>query len=318
MAPKAKQMNTLSAYVDSDMDDELDNAGSADVPSPGSNQENITAPAKRGRPKTKAAGARFSKAKVPVRRASGGAGVSKKKAAPRKKVASKREPLREQTNIQRASDTEEVDESAAHSNGDVDTMEGVLMDDQTATKQPAKRKPAAKGKKQAEKEPEPQAKATEKDGEFEYTPTVARQSKISTKPTAAAQKAGVGRPKVAKEIPETQEEPMDLDPSSLPMGEDAMPQSVYRQTSNLRASSKTRQPALNRRRGGSASDTERAASDPTLRRKLGDVTKKFENLEMRYNNLKEIGIEEAKANFEKLKASSEAKSKGAPPLHRAA
>lgn len=50
-----------------------------------------------------------------------------------------------------------------------------------------------------------------------------------------------------------------------------------------------------------------------MRRRLGDITKKFESLELRYNNLKDVGIEEAKANFEKLKASSEAKSKGTLP-----
>ena len=103
---------------------------------------------------------------------------------------------------------------------------------------------------------------------------------------------------------------MDVDHSPLPMDEDAIPQSVYHQTSNFRAQSKTRQPTVVRRRAGSASDTERAGSDPLLRRKLGDITKKFESLELKYNNLKEVGIEEAKVNFEKLKASSEAKSKG--------
>ncbi|KAL8822376.1 MAG: hypothetical protein Q9191_006888 [Dirinaria sp. TL-2023a] len=312
--PKAKPITTLSAMVDSDMDDELDNAGSAAFTAPDSNQENNTAPAKKGRPRTKAAGARFSKAKAPARRASGGAGVGKKKAVPRKKGVGKREPLKEQTNVQHGSDTEEVDEFGAHATEDVEPTEDVSMDEQPAKKQPAKRKPAAKGKRQAEKEPELQSKPSEKDGEFEYTPTVARQSKSNAKPAVAAQKAAVGRPQRAKEIPETQEEPMDIAPSSLPMDEDVIPQSVYRQTSNFGAGSKPRQPAVTRRRAGSASDTERTTSDPALRRKLGDVTKKFENLEMKYNNLKETGIEEAKANFEKLKASSEAKTKAANDL----
>ena len=314
--PKAKPITTLSAFVDSDMDDELDNADPAPFTAPDSNQENTAAPAKKGRAKTKAAGARFSKPKAPARRASGGAGVSKRKAVPKKKGANTREPLKEQPNIQHASDAEEVDESGAQMTEDIEPMEDVSMDEQPTKKQPAKRKPAARGKKQAEKEPEVQPKVVEKDGEFEYTPTIPRQSKVSVKPTNAAQKAGAGRPKGGKEIPETQEEPMDIEPSSLPMDEDAIPQSVYRQTTNLRANSKARQPAVSRKRAGSASDTERAASDPTLRRKLGDVIKKFENLEMKYNNLKEVGIEEAKANFEKLKAASEAKNKGtsSPPL----
>ncbi|RMZ87635.1 hypothetical protein DV736_g5143, partial [Chaetothyriales sp. CBS 134916] len=58
------------------------------------------------------------------------------------------------------------------------------------------------------------------------------------------------------------------------------------------------------RRAASASDTERG--DPGLRRKLGDITRKFENVELKYRNLKEVGIGEANANMEKLRQRSEA------------
>ncbi|KIV84365.1 hypothetical protein PV11_00150 [Exophiala sideris] len=54
-----------------------------------------------------------------------------------------------------------------------------------------------------------------------------------------------------------------------------------------------------RRRAGSASDAERG--DPNLRRKLGDVTRKFENVDLKYRNLKEVGIHEANANMDKLR-----------------
>lgn len=54
-----------------------------------------------------------------------------------------------------------------------------------------------------------------------------------------------------------------------------------------------------RRRAGSASDAERG--DPNLRRKLGDITRKFENVDLKYRNLKEVGIHEANANMEKLR-----------------
>lgn len=61
-----------------------------------------------------------------------------------------------------------------------------------------------------------------------------------------------------------------------------------------------------RRRAGSASDTERAGGDPSLRRKLGDVTRKFENIDLKYRNLKDVGILEANANMEKLRKQCEA------------
>lgn len=54
--------------------------------------------------------------------------------------------------------------------------------------------------------------------------------------------------------------------------------------------------------------------DPATRRKLGEMTRKFEDLEMKFKNLREIGIKEAEANFDKLRSQSEAKSKG---IHKA-
>ena len=298
----------------SDMEDELDSAEQAQ-PSPDSNQENNAAPARKGRPRgIKAASAKFTKTKAPARRTSGGAMAGKKKAAPKKKAAAKRVPLKEQANVQNPDDTEEVDEFNAPPAEEEYPIEDVSMEEQPPAKEPPKRKkPAARGRKAAPKEPEPQSKATEKDGEFEYTPMRNGDAGFMHKLPANkdASKPAAGRKGTMKEIPETQAEPMDVDPPSVPeVEEDAIPQSTYRQTSNFGASSKTRQPPVNRRRGGSASDTERTGSDPALRRKLGDMAKKVENLEMRYNNLREVGVKEAEANFEKLKVQSEAKTKG--------
>ena len=71
-----------------------------------------------------------------------------------------------------------------------------------------------------------------------------------------------------------------------------------------RTASVSRQEPVFRRRAGSVSDTERG--DPMLRRKLGDITCKFENVDMKYKNLKEIGISDANANVEKLRKQCEA------------
>ena len=68
--------------------------------------------------------------------------------------------------------------------------------------------------------------------------------------------------------------------------------------------SKMRTEGIYRGRAGSLSDNERG--DPNLRRKLGDVTRKFENVELKYQNLKEVGIYEATANFDRLKQQCDA------------
>ena len=73
-----------------------------------------------------------------------------------------------------------------------------------------------------------------------------------------------------------------------------------------RRASRSRQESVFRRRAGSASDTERGCGDPNLRRKLGDLTRKLEDIELKYRSLKEVGILEASANMEKLRKQCEA------------
>lgn len=314
---KAKAITAATGLVDSDMDDELDSPDANALPSPDSNQENNTAPGKRGRPSRKAASARFSKAKAPAKRTNDATMAGKKKAAPKKRAVGKRAPFKEQANVQHASDTE-VAVVNAPANEEPDPIEDISMDEQPPVEEPPKsKKPVGRGRKAAAKESKPQSKATEKDGEFEYTPirNVGNDMFSSLQVNAKvgrgeenSKKSNNGKP---TEIAETQAEPMDVDPPSVPEDdEDAIPQSVYRQINKLRATSKTRQPPVNRRRAGSASDTERNGTDPALRRKLGEMSKKVDSLELRYNKLREVGVKQAEANFEKLKAQSEAKTKG--------
>ncbi|OJD11020.1 hypothetical protein AJ78_08125 [Emergomyces pasteurianus Ep9510] len=61
-----------------------------------------------------------------------------------------------------------------------------------------------------------------------------------------------------------------------------------------------------RKAGGGASDIEKGDSEAALRRKLGDMTKKYENMDMKYRNLREVGILEANSNVEKLRKQCEA------------
>lgn len=64
-----------------------------------------------------------------------------------------------------------------------------------------------------------------------------------------------------------------------------------------------------RERSGSASATERRGGDPELRRQLNDVTKKHENLKLKYQSLQEVG--NGNAQFEKLRSATEKKAREA-------
>ena len=314
--PRAKQVVSLSGLVDTDMEDDALNMDA--FPTPDSNQENVSSAKKRGRP-AKATAKRSAKTKAAGTRANGDS-ITPRKAVPRKKAGTKRAPLKEQTNVQHGEDTEEVDEFA---------KDDMAMDELVETKQPAKRKPPAKkGGRQAKKkpvdqnkaveeQPAEQPKATEKDGEFEYTPTATRQSKRSGRPTVQKAKGNVRHTSVdprrqEKVIPETQVA-MEIDqaePLEEDEDEDALPQSIFRRTNNARDKANQRQPTLARRRAGSVSETERGGDDPATRRKLGEMTKKFENLEIKYRALREEGIKEAATNFENYKTQSQANTKG--------
>ncbi|KAI0506220.1 chromosome segregation protein Csm1/Pcs1-domain-containing protein [Xylaria bambusicola] len=57
------------------------------------------------------------------------------------------------------------------------------------------------------------------------------------------------------------------------------------------------------RRPVSASDSE--LNDPSLRRRIGELTRKNEALEAKYRDLREIGVQEAERNFDRLRKQSE-------------
>lgn len=318
--PKGKPAASNPGPVDTNMDDDTLNLDA--FPTPDSNQENAGSARKKGRP-AKATAKKFTKSKAVGRRASGDS-IPPKKAAAKKKTVAKRAPLKEKTSARQAEDTEEVDEFVAEGNEDT------AMDELVETKQPAKRKaPAKRAGKQPKKRPvEPtavieeetaqQPKAMEKDGEFEYTPTATRQNRrpgrpAAQKPKASARQTSAESPPEDKIIPETQVA-MEIDQSELPEAyeedEEALPQSVFRRTNNMRAKTHQRQPLVSRKRAGSASDNERGGSDPATRRKLGEMTSRFEKLELKYQNLRDVGIKEANANFDKYKTQVQANAKG--------
>ena len=299
---KVETTASLSGLIDMDMEGDTIESIETD-PSPGSNQENAP-PTKRPRGRGRGAGSRPTKAaKAPTTR-SRPARVNKP--APKKKNPVKRTPLTEQRNEQHASDTEEIDDLARE--------EGVKA---TQARKPDKAVPQPK--KLPQKKVVEQARATVNDEEFEYTPT--RQNRLHPMrgsavqiPTGRERQGSTEQRQMQYVVPETQAGPMDID--QLESADDAenldeiVPQSEIRQAKHARANSRQPQPSVIRRRFGSVSDTERANGDPESRRRLGEMTRKFENLDSKYKNLRETGIKEADANLERLKAQAEAKPKG--------
>ncbi|KAI0478767.1 chromosome segregation protein Csm1/Pcs1-domain-containing protein [Xylariaceae sp. FL0804] len=61
-----------------------------------------------------------------------------------------------------------------------------------------------------------------------------------------------------------------------------------------------------------ASDSE--LHDPSMRRRVGDLTRKYETLEHKYRDLREIGVMEAERNYDRLKKQSEERADTASQL----
>lgn len=102
-------------------------------------------------------------------------------------------------------------------------------------------------------------------------------------------KAARGRPKGAKEpkeVDSTQEETKQEDPVS-----DEEPMEIEGD-------------------GYQITDVEDGASDATVRRKLGDMTRKYESLEARHRELRQVSVVEAGHNFERLQKQADESAAG--------
>ena len=306
---KSKPLASLSNLIDSDMENEHDEMDTSLDP----NEKNIVAgkSGKKGPGRaTKAKTATTRNTRLQAAQSKSAPIAAIKKPMPRKKNVAKRIVLKEQTGDEDDSNEDEI--------GDREQAGKFMGKEKSAgsTKEqvsnyPAKRgRPAKKSKGEPKGEPVQPAKATENDGEFEYTPVAVRTA--PKKPGPTAKHAASGRPNAPAEphsqtiIPETQ----------LP--------SLFQETQNLKEDGDTEeelpQSSLpqrrfpekfqSRKRAGSVSDADRATENPASRRRIGEVTKKLDAMDVKYKNLREVGIKEAEANFERLKAQSETQAAG--------
>lgn len=259
------------------------------MPTPDSGVENMAA-AKKGRGRPKSVAAKVTKSKAPARRVSGRVAAGKK---------GKRAPLSDKTNKQNnGSDTEEVEEFEQQ-----DTMIEDASDDELEVSVAA-----VKQRKPTTTKPKAVTKAVKTSSRTNYSinETAPEAPQLGSRAKPASKKQT--KRTVPEEIHETQESMMDMADDGDEEIDEPTLKPVPRQTAMSRATSQSRQTSVPRRRAGSASDSER--NDPAMRRKLGEMTKKFENLDLKYRNLREIGIKEAEHNFERLKKQSEDSSKG--------
>lgn len=112
-------------------------------------------------------------------------------------------------------------------------------------------------------------------------------------------------------IPETQHDDLKDESDDLEAGLEETPRPVKnRAVVNGRGASRVRPTPTRGRRAGSASDTERQGGDPALRRKLGDMTRKFENVDLKYRTLRDVGILEANASVEKWRKQCDVQAAG--------
>jgi hypothetical protein len=296
--PKSKQgHSTLSGLIESDSE----GAQFVDaMPTPDSAAEN-KAPGNKARGRPKVAAVKVTKTKAPARRTSGRL-TGKANPNPSATIKNKRTALADKTNQQYASETEEVEEFDM--NEDVDMGGQDIEDSLVAVKQTkpkaTKKRPTttAKGRSMPEI-------SLPKDS-IDATPEAPKPVSRVTKKRGPARKEIAADPSPEKVVMETQP-PMDIDADTEEEIVEETVTKTARNASGARSNSRHRQPSLQRRRAGSASDAER--NDPVLRRKLGEVTKKYENLHLKYQDLREIGLKEAERNFERLKKQSEEKTK---------
>jgi hypothetical protein len=281
MSKVQRRNTTLSGLIDSDSEDDH---FVASMPTPDSGAENQK-PGRKRRVDSKVAPMKVTKSKAPARRLSGRLNTKTKAPAAQKKGT--RKALADKTNEQYMSETEEVDEFA---------KEDVVMEIEDTIIEPRATK----------------AKATRKNATKKIEKPVQNDSKVAKPKGRPGRKKAAPKEPIIEELSpekvvmETQPSMMDLDEDSTEIVEEPIARTAHN-ASSARSSSQLRKPAVQSRRAGSASDTERG--DPNLRRKLSDMTNKYDSLHIKYQDLREIGIKEAERNYDQLKIESQEKEK---------
>lgn len=184
------------------------------------------------------------------------------------------------------------EESVVNSNDELDALQNDTKPATTTTR----------GRKKT-------ANHIETDGEFEYTPNNAARIQ-SLGPRAPSISPARNRGPTHDPGPESQRSGFEVDETILPdapaprRSVSASPSKAgYNRLAQLVANSPSK------RKPGSSSEVEKT-TEPELRRRIGDLTRKNDTLENRYNRLREVGVVQANANMEKLRKHCETITEG--------
>ena len=287
---------SLSGMIDTDAEEEATMATA--LPSPDSNQENVGR-AKRKPGKTKPHAKKFTRQK----RSSGDSVDLKPEGPSKAKTRKGKAPLKEHAG-NAALDMNETDEFA-HSDG------ASIAQKARAAHVGTKRKATDKESGRPAKIQATKSIQVEKDGEFEYTPTIARSKQHRRNVIDEPVKSHMQATSSAAEIPETQasdaikESTADIRDEDI---KDDVPR--LRRIGQARNGMTNRQPVSATHAIVNTCDIDGSSGEAGLRRKLGDMKRKLESLESKYRDLKEIGVKEAELNYDRLKKQSENNAKG--------
>ncbi|KAH8690867.1 putative chromosome segregation protein [Talaromyces proteolyticus] len=282
MPPKRKAVSNISGLVDSDSDNAV-------ASQPETVEER---PAKKARGRPKSSGAKIEEQSAATRhRRSSSAGIGKPDAVA-KKTSGRGRP-RGATIEQ-----EEAVEPAAQQS---QFLADVLSD---AVDQPADASEARPGraKRGRGRKTGSMAKQVTEDGEFEYTPTGSRQLKTISSSNIQKRVGLSVLEQIAEIIPDSQA-PAAAEDQELLDGE--VLETTMTTISPAKNLTNGQQDRGRKRPTVTFADTEKTSSDPDLRRRLGDMTKKYETLESKYRTLRDIGVVEANSNVEKIKKQCE-------------
>lgn len=147
------------------------------------------------------------------------------------------------------------------------------------------------------------------DGEFEYTPAGSRKGRRPPKTRGGGRKTG-RQPQPPPEPEEDDVSVAEVNETAAEIEETVLDQVQSSPLKGASEKSPYRRTTTQGNRRKSVRIEEPGESEATLRRKLGDTTKKLENAEARYRNLREVGIVEANSNMDKLRKQCEVTTAG--------
>ncbi|QSZ33848.1 hypothetical protein DSL72_005421 [Monilinia vaccinii-corymbosi] len=303
--------STLAGLIESDSeDDHLVERKMAKQQS-----EAITA-AKNVRGRPKAAPSKVTKTKGPASRTSGRRLYGKTTPEPSSQAKKGKRSIILPGKTNRLKDVEEemgqIDETEDITMDDVnlgDELDGEVIAVKEVKAKAAKKPAAARGKAAKATIPEPEV-VEEIVVPVSKKGRPGRQGKEKEQEEPAEEQQSPE--KVIQETQVSEEEvEMEKDIEEDVEQEDSIPE-VKRKESRPYSDPRRRQMSISRHRAGSASDTER--NEPAIRRRLGELAKKLENVEGKYQDLREAGVKEAEKTFERYKKAAEEKTRASNEL----